>query len=70
MMISAEARQKYIDHKGYYCPFCGSDKVDSGLVHLGKTGDAFIADVACSACGKSWKDIYGLVDVEEVPADE
>ena len=63
-MITDEAKQGYLKKGGNSCPFCKSALIDSGLVHL--ENDTFVAYVSCGDCEKVWKDIYGLVDVEEV----
>jgi transposase-like protein len=63
-MISNEARQSYLESDGCHCPYCNSDNIDSGLVHLGR--DRYETTVSCNDCDKSWKDIYDIVDVEEI----
>ena len=67
-MISNDAKQSYLESEGRHCPYCNSQNIDSGLVHL--EGDGFEADVSCNDCGKSWRDVYGLVDVEELESDD
>jgi hypothetical protein len=64
--MDQDARQSYLESEGTHCPFCDSENIESGEVHL--EGDYFVALVECqeSHCGKKWKDIYGLIEVNEV----
>ena len=69
-MISNDAKQSYLESEGCHCPYCNSQNIDSGLVHLAKYGSWFEADVSCNDCGKSWRDIYDLSNVEELESDD
>ncbi len=50
--------------RGYgHCPFCKSDQLDgeSLTVELNKVTQP----VGCSACGKTWTDVYTLTAIVE-----
>ena len=65
-MIDSDAKESYLESGGYHCPFCDSQNIDSGPIH--SDGENFVADVKCleKHCGKTWRDIYRISDVEEV----
>lgn len=61
--MTANQKKTYIKAKGNFCPFCKSVNIDSGPI---KADDLVYAEVYCIDCEKQWRDIYALVDVEEV----
>ena len=65
MALSDEQKREYIRSGGVICPYCKQpDQVDSDAVHL--ENDDFVAEVRCHRCNKTWRDIYEIVDVEEI----
>ena len=59
-----QKKHEYVVHGGVKCLFCGSDDIE---------GSSFETDtglarqrVACHVCWARWKDVYGLIDVEEI----
>lgn len=56
-------KKKYIANGGVRCPYCES----YSIVVKDKIFDIEITqEVECERCGSSWKEIYRLVDAEEV----
>jgi len=55
--------EKYIDRCGLHCPYCDSLDIKGGFVQI-DAGSAW-QEIECLDCGKLWKDIYRLVDIEE-----
>jgi len=50
--------------KGSSCPFCGSESITGGSVDI--EGVAASQEVSCQECGRSWRDVYRLVNVEGI----
>lgn len=65
MALNALDKERYIQHGGVSCPFCGSEDIEGGFVETSE-GYAF-QPITCKeeGCGKKWKDIYILSDLEE-----
>ena len=61
--MNADQKLQYIKDKGSKCPYCGYDDLYSQEVHF--EGDSFISYTECLRCGKRWKDVYGIIDVDE-----
>ncbi|HCE42884.1 MAG TPA: hypothetical protein DET40_05000 [Lentisphaeria bacterium] len=61
--ISAEKKRSYLRHGGK-CPYCGSESITGESVDIEGTGAS--QEVSCKECGRSWRDVYRLVNVEEV----
>lgn len=49
-----------------HCPYCGSVKIDSDRMEV-DDNDRVNAIVECDDCGRKWRDIYKVVEVEELP---
>lgn len=64
----------YLKHKGVKCPFCKSDKIgDAEISNPNMTTrepDQCVQHIKCCDCGKTWKDIYRLEDVEFYDEEE
>lgn len=54
--------KKYINEGGEFCPYCDSDNLDSGDIHI-DTGYAS-QEIWCRDCKEAWYDEYELVNVE------
>ncbi len=52
----------YLEGKGRFCPYCIKPTVEGHSVETG-SGDA-VQEMSCQTCGKSWYDIYKLIDLE------
>jgi hypothetical protein len=63
-MIRALDRSLYLQGGGNHCPFCESEQIEGGFIET-DSGTSW-QPVKCNDCKKEWKDIYKLVDVEEM----
>ena len=63
-MLSKKDKEKYIKEDYNECPYCKSDDIEAGVFEA----DSNYAwrEITCLDCKKVWKDIYELVDVENV----
>lgn len=63
-VVMEERKHQYHLNDGAKCLFCLSEAIMGSSFEI----DAGLArrDVTCPACGAEWKDIYGLVNVEEI----
>ena len=61
-MLSQKVKDRYVDHGGVRCPYCGSDDIEAGAFE----GDGSYQNVVCHKCDKRWRDVYSLVDIEEI----
>jgi len=61
--LSAMDKKKYLlaDTR---CPYCGSNDISGGFVEI-DSGEAN-QKIDCMDCGKRWRDVYRLVDMEEL----
>ncbi len=64
--MDSEQRQAYLESEGTRCPFCDSEELDGEPVTSAAFYDGYESIVKCESCGKAWKDIYTLTDVEEI----
>jgi len=64
--MDQEQKQAYLKSEGSKCPFCKSENIWGGITHSAKYYDGYEQEVQCNECGKAWKDIYTLTDVEEI----
>ena len=69
-MLTDEQKQHYIARRGTRCPFCQCEDIEGSSVEI-DAGSAS-QDITClnDKCGKSWTDIYQLIDVEELKTEE
>jgi uncharacterized Zn finger protein len=69
-VLTDEQKEKYRKHFGCRCPCCGSGDLlaDHGALEQDESGIRMV--VQCETCGRAWKDVYELVDVEEVDEEE
>ncbi len=61
--LTARRKQSYLRHGGR-CPFCMSESITGESVDIG--GAQASQEVSCQECGRSWCDVYRLVNVEEI----
>ena len=63
MPLSKSKIKEYISSGGNICPYCGGQNVEGGE----RNSDDSITTqyVSCHDCGKSWTDIYKLIDIQE-----
>ena len=60
-MLTEQQKRDYVAKKGYYCPYCGSENISAGPFD----GEGCFQPVECADCGRTWQDIYELIDIEE-----
>ncbi len=46
----------------FHCPYCNSDKI----VAQEFNGESLGQTVECQACGREWKEVFTLTDVEPI----
>ncbi len=63
-MLNQKTKDRYVDHGGINCPYCGSDDIEG----QGWEWDGQYQNIECHKCHKCWRDCYSLVDIEEVEA--
>ncbi len=61
--LTARRKQAYLRH-GSCCPYCGSDSITGGSVDIEGSGAS--QELSCAECEKRWRDVYRLVNVEEI----
>lgn len=61
--FTASRKRSYLRH-GSTCPYCGSNAITGDSVDI--EGSGAWQEVYCQECGRRWRDIYRLVNVEEV----
>jgi hypothetical protein len=54
-------KNAYIGGKGVFCPFCLSVSIEGSAIEV-QAGTAS-QEMHCPECGKTWHDIYTLVDI-------
>jgi hypothetical protein len=54
-------KEDYLKGKGLACPFCGSELLEGGFIHV-ETGNA-LQKMSCTECDGIWQDVFQLVDV-------
>ena len=67
MSLTRQARRRYLRTHGVRCPYCRSDQIEGGAIDV-DCGQA-IQPVTCLSCGKRWRDIYVLNDIEGLQDD-
>lgn len=59
-------KKDYLKRKGKGCLYCGTT-VSKKLGGLPLPGDDVVVQVVtCDECGKSWKDVYTITDIEDL----
>ena len=54
-------KDRYIADGGVNCPYCQSADIAGESIEI--DGKCAYQDISCLACGKKWRDLYGLFDV-------
>lgn len=62
-MLTDKQKQEYIQGGAVKCPYCGSIEI-GGEKFGAEAGEAWQA-MDCADCGKRWRDIYKLAEIEE-----
>jgi len=61
--LTVKKKRSYLRH-GSCCPYCGSISITGESVDIDGTGAW--QEVDCQECGRRWRDVYRLADVEEI----
>ena len=64
-MITYKKRKQHVEKEGKFCPYCYTNLITTNRITV--TSFAIAGQVSsCDICHKELRDIYVLVDVEEV----
>jgi hypothetical protein len=66
-MLSPKKKDRHIKQGSIKCPYCGSEDITGEEVEIEE--NMATQEVFCSDCERGWRDIYKLVDVEEIEED-
>lgn len=61
--LTQEQKEKYLASP-VHCPFCNSTDISAGFLET--EGNSAYCTVDCKTCGKSWRDVYTLTEVEDI----
>ncbi len=64
-MIGAGSKAAYLATPNH-CPFCHGIRITADVIVPEENAANAKAEIECDRCHKRWKDVYKLVDVEEV----
>ena len=62
---SDKVRNYYLKYYGQRCPFCKMDSIET-MGSLESSYNTVTQDVKCNKCGREWRDIYRLLDIEPI----
>lgn len=62
--VRAAKLRKHIEDKGEKCWYCGSGWIGSFVPTIHESEDIMVRRMYCHQCGKKWKNIYKLIDVD------
>ena len=62
-------KEKYLRSDGMLCPYCESNNLD-GEEEDDEHITTITRIVSCINCGKHWRDVYTLTDIEELDDNE
>jgi len=68
MVLTSEAKDKYIADEGKHCPYCGAPMNDFGQPFIDHA--TIGVDVVCYVCEKTWTKVFTLQAILEDGADE
>ena len=61
--LTSRKKSLYLQ-RGGYCPYCRSESVTGESVDI--DSPSATQEVSCQNCGRTWRDIYRLADLEEI----
>lgn len=62
LKLTKTAKNRYIARASGECPYCHSEDITGHSIEVDGSGAS--QEITC-VCGRSWYDIYRLVDIEE-----
>jgi len=65
MKLTRMRKKKYLAECGNICPYCGSTDISSHS-DFNTDDTSCWRNVSCKSCNRDWRDVYTLVDVEEI----
>lgn len=67
--LTQEAIERYV-RTAAHCPFCESERIQAGAVEREDSCTEMTQDVECLDCGREWREVYRVVDLEWAGDDE
>jgi hypothetical protein len=67
--LTPEAVERYV-RTAAHCPFCESEHIQAGAAERDDSCTLLTQDVECLACGREWREVYRVVDLEWVGDQE
>jgi Zn ribbon nucleic-acid-binding protein len=61
-VLTFKSKTDYVRAGGNHCPYCGSEDITGS--HMEVDGRDAWQEVTCTNCGRDWRDVYRLADVE------
>lgn len=63
--LTASQRAAYVRNGYAACPYCKNRDIVGDSLEV--DGNQVVQDVSCSACERTWTDVYTLTGIEEKP---
>jgi hypothetical protein len=67
--LTQDAVERYV-RTAAHCPFCNSERIQAGGTEREGSCTDLTQDVECLACGREWREVYRVVDLEWTGDDE
>ncbi len=61
--MQVKQAKKYLEQRGFVCPFCGSWDIEGGSMDF-EAGE-IVQRISCHECDEKWTDVYKLVAVAD-----
>jgi len=65
MELTTQQKQDYLKSGGSHCPFCKSDDIEA-IGGFDFEASQVWESVKCNACDSEWRDVYTLIEVENI----
>lgn len=62
----AMSNKKYVQEKGFKCPFCLSQDVEDTFPYLRQENFTITIQVKCYDCLKQWNEVYAFTHYSEI----
>lgn len=67
MAFTDEQKERYIRLGGAFCPYCGGNDIEGGTIEAESISAWSL--ITCNCCGREWRDVFSLTEIEEVTTD-
>ena len=67
--LTQDAVERYV-RTAAHCPFCKSERIQAGAAEREDSCTEMTQDVECLDCGREWREVYRVVDLEWAGDDE